>query len=482
MLWTAFHERTGRLGSQTALVAADGTWTFDQLWTEADRLATRLLSAGVAEGSVVAIALPNGGRFVITLLAVWRLNGTVALVSHQYGPGETGPVVRGSGSSAMVADRAFVTRNQEALAGCHTSEIEGLALLIPPTPAPNPGTNGAALLKFSSGSTAQPKGIALTPANVLAEVRNVAAMFGLRPADRILAGVPLAHSYGFDLGVLQTLFVGNTLVVHDQFVPRRTVSALAAGDVRMFLGVPAQYRVLVTTLLNPVPRLADIPWLLSCTAPLSVDIVRQFHDRFGATISQHYGSSETGAVSNHLPDHVLRLPESVGRALPGVQVSIRAPDGTPLPPGAVGDVVVSSEAVARGYLLGAPETSPFREGSFWMGDTGCLDAHGFLTVLGRSDSMINVGGLKVSPSEVAAALERHPAVREAAVVGVRDARGEQVPYAVITLRAPTTEAELLAACRTSLAEYKVPRRIEIRDELPRTATGKIRLRPEDISL
>ena len=150
--------------------------------------------------------------------------------------------------------------------------------------------------------------------------------------------------------------------------------------------------------------------------------------------------------------------------------------------GAEGEVVVESAAVASGYVLGAPPgPSPFRAGSFRTGDVGRLDEDGFLTVQGRRDALINVGGLKVSPAEVAATLERHPAVSEAAVIGLPDGQGDELPYAVVALSAEADERELLAFCRASLAEYKVPRRIEIREELPRTAAGKVRLTREDLA-
>ena len=151
----------------------------------------------------------------------------------------------------------------------------------------------------------------------------------------------------------------------------------------------------------------------------------------------------------------------------GVRVIVAEAGGDALPPGEEGEVVVESAAVAAGYVLGAPDgPSSFRSGSFWTGDIGRFDADGFLTLLGRRDALINVGGLKVSPVEVAATLEGHPAVREAAVVGVPDGQGNQIPYAVVTLSGSAEESELLAYCGAALAEYKVPRRIEIRDELP----------------
>jgi acyl-CoA synthetase (AMP-forming)/AMP-acid ligase II len=454
-LWEAFRARTGGLGDRTAVSTPAEELTFDELWKEADRLAALFVDAGVAEGAVAGLALPNSPRFPAALLALWRLDATVALLSPQYGPGELSAITTGIKPACIVADRAG-----------------SFDVLIPADAGAPASPPSAALLKFSSGSTAEPKGIALSAANVLAEVENVTQTLGLGDGDRVLASVPLFHSYGFDLGVLPTLYAGSTLVLEDGFVPRRTLAALADPDLTAFLGVPAQYRALLAARVEPPPDLSGARWLLSCTAPLAPDVVTAFSDRFRAPICQHYGSSETGAVTTHVPTEVLGRPASVGRAMAGVSVTLCGDDG---------EVVVESGAVAEGYVLGAPSgPSPFREGSFWTGDLGTLDADGFLTVLGRRDALINVGGLKVSPAEVAATLEAHPAVREAAVIGVPDGAGDELPYAVVALSGSAGESELLAYCGATLAEYKVPRRIEIRDELPRTAAGKVRLTAEDL--
>jgi long-chain acyl-CoA synthetase len=166
----------------------------------------------------------------------------------------------------------------------------------------------------------------------------------------------------------------------------------------------------------------------------------------------------------------------------GVEVTV-VEDGQAVSLGSEGEVVVSSDAIARRYVMGAPPApapSPLGDGVFRTGDIGSLDAEGFLTLVGRRESMINVGGLKVAPVEVSATLERHPAVREAAVLGVPDGRDEEVVYAVVALARPVGEDELLAFCREALAEHKVPRRIDVRDALPRTAAGKVRLGVEDL--
>jgi acyl-CoA synthetase (AMP-forming)/AMP-acid ligase II len=480
-LWEAFGARTRDLGNRIAVSTSTEELTFGDLWKEADRLASLFVGAGVTEGALAGLALPNSPRFVAALLALCRLDATVALLSPQYGPGELSAIVAGIRPACTVTDQDLAPGIAAATPISRSSAVDGLEVLIPADPGAEAPAPSAALLKFSSGSTAEPKGIALSADNVIAEVENVTRTLGLGHGDRILAGVPLFHSYGFDLGVLPTLYAGSTLVLDDAFVPRRTLAALEGAGLAAFLGVPAQYRALLATRLDVPPDLSGVRWLLSCTAPLALDVVTAFGARFNAPICQHYGSSETGAVTTHVPAEVLRRPESVGRPMAGVRVIVAGIDGAAVPPGEEGEVVVESGAVAGGYVLGAPPgPSPLREGSFWTGDVGRLDADGFLTVLGRRDALINVGGLKVSPAEVAATLEAHPAVREAAVIGVPDGQGDEVPYAVVALLRSTDEAELLAFCRAALAEYKVPRRIEIRDELPKSATGKVRLTAEDL--
>ena len=470
-LWDAFRSRTGGLGGQIAVRAPGAELTYDELWRDAERLARLLAEGGVAEGRVAGLALGNSPRFVVAFLALCRLDATVALLPPQYGVSELRAIASGVGLTSIVADLGAAGTIEEAVPIASSSRGDGFEVLVPAAVSGEVTSGDDALLKFSSGSTAEPKGIPLTAGNVIAEADNVTTTLGLGPDDRILAGVPLFHSYGFDLGVLPTLYAGTTLVLEDAFAPRRTLGRLA--EVTAFLGVPAQYRAFLATGLAAVPDLSAIRWLLSCTAPLAPETISDFLSRFGVPICQHYGSSETGAATNHVPDEVRSRPASVGRPITGVHVT--ALDD--------GELVVSSDAVARGYLLGAPDgPSPLRGGVFRTGDLGSIDADGFVTLIGRKDAMINVGGLKVAPAEVAAALERHEAVREAAVLGLPDGRGEEVVYAVVALAGPAEEDELLAFCRQELAEHKVPRRIEIRDALPRTAAGKVRVSVEDLAL
>jgi long-chain acyl-CoA synthetase len=479
-LWDALESRTRRFGDQVAVEAAGGEVSFGALWKDADRLAALFRHEGVREDGVAGLALHNSPRFPAAFLALCRIGAKIALLPPQYGRSELTAIAEGVGLSSIVVDGSGGPRIPGAIPIARAATVDDFSVLVPASARESAVQEDEALLKFSSGSTAQPKGIALTADNLLAEAENVTTTLGLGPGDRVLSGVPLFHSYGFDLGLLPTLYGGATLVLEDSFVPRRTMRKLAGG-VAAFLGVPAQYRALLSTTNASVPvDLSESRWLLSCTAPLAPETVTGFLERFGAPICQHYGSSETGAVTNHLPSEVARKPASVGKPISGVALRI-VEQGEALAPGSEGEVVVESGAIARRYVLGAPPApSPLGAGVFRTGDLGSLDDEGFLTLIGRRDAMINVGGLKVSPAEVSATLELHPAVREAAVLGFPDGHDEEVVFAAVALDRPVGEDELLAFCRTALAEHKVPRRIQIRDALPRTATGKIRLGVEDL--
>ena len=323
------------------------------------------------EGGVAGLALGNSPLFPAAFLALCRLDATVALLPPQYGRSELKAIADRVGLSSIVAEAEGGPRIAAAIPIASASTADGLRVLVPRVDA-RPVSRDEVLLKFSSGSTAEPKGIALSADNLLAEAENVTTTLELGPGDRILSGVPLFHSYGFDLGVLPTLYSGTTLLLEDAFVPRRTLRRLAYR-VAAFLGVPAQYRAFLTTQLDKLPDLSEVRWLLSCTAPLAPETVTEFMDRFGAPICQHYGSSETGAVTTHLPSEVAARPASVGRPMSGVEVSL-VEDGRPVPPGSEGEVVVTSGAVARGYALGAPDgPSPLGDGIFRTGDIGRLD-------------------------------------------------------------------------------------------------------------
>jgi long-chain acyl-CoA synthetase len=472
--------------------------TFAALFSSAGDLADALGRAGIEHDRAVAVILPNSLAFVPAILALWKLGVPIALISPKYRESEIKAVTDALQPQGLLTVSAFTPQlkaatpvdRQVTVAFAETESP--LELLFPPPVAAPSGQPAAtvtdqalhpAVYKFTSGSTGTPKGIAVTAENLFAEAQNVTATLAITTRDCLLAPVPLFHSYGFDLGVLSMLFAGARLISQEGFIPRKMLMDLASREVTLFLGVPSMYRLFVDTPLSALPDLSHIRYLLSCTAPLPPELISAFAEKFRMPICQHYGSSETGAVANHRPAEVLARPGSVGLPLHNVRIKIVNEKGEELSPMQEGEVIVRSGVVSPGYVMGNPPgPSRFAGDTYRTGDIGLVDEEGFLYLRGRIDDVINVGGFKVSPYEVIQVLEKFPAVREAAATGVRNANGEEVVCAMVTLKSPASEAEILAFCRAQLSDYKVPRRIEIRDEMPRGPSGKIKITAKDFAL
>ena len=494
-LWQYFEERSRSFIDRSAVSTSQGELSFGDLFRIADQLALALGNAGLREGNTVALSLPNSIAFVPAFLALTRLSATIALISPKYEKNELTSIAEcvvpdyyltSASLASAFADRLSLSVTEAVIT---PRPLEALNLIpssdtIPSNRSLSPesvSSEGTAVIKFTSGTTEKPKGIILTVDNILAEAQSVVETLALTSEDKIYTAVPVHHSYGFDLGVLSMLSSGATLVLRDIFVPRKFVSEISDLNATIILGVPSMYRFIVESRSTAPLNLSHVRYLLSCTAHLQPDLIRSFHEIYGLPICQHYGSSETGAVTTHIPSEVLARPFSVGVCMKNVELSIRDHEGSQITPGVEGEIVVRSAAVSPGYVMGQPSNvSPFREGCYWTGDFGYMDDDGFLYIKGRVDEIINVGGHKVSPDEVIQVLESHPAVREAAVFGVKDAYGEEGVYTVVSLNHHASEKEILAYCRTRLSDYKVPRRVDIRDELPHGPSGKVNLRPEDL--
>jgi long-chain acyl-CoA synthetase len=487
-IWKFFEERARHFSRQAALSGGDETVTFSELFAAADSLAARLAKSGLKEGATVALCLENSISFVPVVLALMKARATIALVSPRYGPSEMRAITGGIRPAFLLSRPSFSAELGPHIGPVRYEEVDSSSRLLKGLTlgslvSSQPHFSECSLLKVTSGSTGMPKVVALSPGNVVAEAQTVVGTMQCTPADKILCTTPICHSYAFDLGVLAMLASGAELVIHDSFVPRKAVRDIETRGITVFLGVPSIYRTLLDMRIAQAPDLSRVRYLLSCTAPLSPQLIETFYRKFNATLCQHYGSSETGAVALHIPTEVRHYPNAVGVPMKGVQIQIVNGEGKGVSAGSEGEVLVTSGAVGSGYIMGQPNgVSPFSGSSFRMPDLGRIDQDGFLRITGRSDDMIEIGGLKVSPLEITAVLQGCAQVREAAVLGVTDSRGESAIYAAVTLTGSTTERQLLAFCRSQLADYKVPRRIEILPEFPRTPSGKISLRKDHISL
>jgi long-chain acyl-CoA synthetase len=484
-LWTAFSRTAESMPDKAAVTTSDGTLTFREVERHASRFAGLLGESGVESGTVVHTALPNVQLFLPAFLALRRLDAAVGLVSARYRDAEFRALAHRLPPTAYLTTPQIAGVIQRAIDVREIRELSPgadqppLSLVFPSEAVDSRDLSSLALIKFTSGSTGAPKGVGLTDANLLAEAANVVATLDVTSSDRIVAPVPVSHSYGFDLGLLPVIVAGAEVVLRRSFIPREAFADLAHSATSVFLGVPSMYRILAEAKPVDVPDLSHVRYMLSCTAPLLPSLVALCKERLRVEVCQHYGSSETGAAANHRPDEVLDRPGSVGVAAAGVDVRVVDDDGQKLGAGEEGEIVIRSRAVSAGYVtdegLASHAFKHVDEGltEYHTGDIGVIDADGFIFWRGRKDQVINVGGLKVYPSEVAQVLERHPSVSGARVVAATDPAGEEVVHAIVTLSQSTREQDILAYCRQHLADYKVPRRIDIAESISTPEAAKM---------
>jgi acyl-CoA synthetase (AMP-forming)/AMP-acid ligase II len=312
-------------------------------------------------------------------------------------------------------------------------------------------------LMFTSGTTGAPKPVRASHAQTLRAFGDWASIVGLRRGDRYLVVAPFFHSFGYKAGWLAALLTGATIHPHAVFDADAVLARIAAERISVLPGPPTLY---VSLLGHPGRGSADLRSLrlaVTGAAVVPVELVRRMRSDLGfETVLTGYGLTETTGVATlcRPGDDAETIATTSGRAMPGVEIAI-APDG---------------EILVRGYNVAAPAQT---DGWFATGDVGALDARGYLRITDRKKDMFIVGGFNAYPAEIEQAMLRHPAVAQVAVVGAPDERLGEVGVAFVIARAPVAPADLIAWCRDHMANFKVPRRIELVDALPTNASGKV---------
>jgi long-chain acyl-CoA synthetase len=346
-----------------------------------------------------------------------------------------------------------------------------------PVRLPSRQPDEAYVCQFSSGSTGRPKRVVRTHAQCAAEAELYGEL-GLTHEDRIICTIPLFHTYGMGACLFTTAFTGATLVFLDEPNPfllkrHRALELLERERVTVFPGVPLNFR-----LLADAPADADLSALRLCFSAgtaLPRATFEAFGEKFGVLVRQLYGTTETGVMSANASDDPVSTFESVGVPLGEVRFEILDDEGALLPVGETGEIAVASPAATTGYAdLEEVNRVAFRDGRFVTGDLGSLDERGQLYIKGRKKLLIEVGGYKVDPIEVEDVLAAHDKVDGVVVVGVAGAAaGEETVKAVVVPKEECEQRELIEYCRERLANYKVPREIEFRDEIPKGPLGKV---------
>ncbi|TPI73314.1 acyl--CoA ligase [Mesorhizobium sp. B2-8-9] len=451
----------------------------------------RLNALGIGRGDRVAIVLPNGPEMATSFIAVAAAASTAPL----------NPAYRADELDFYLSDigvKAILVGKDEQSPSVEVAERLGIPVLrlVVPEGAPSgtftiegepvgsPVSSGfaaesdVALLLHTSGTTSRPKLVPLSHANLAASAAHIGATLGLTPADRCLNIMPLFHIHGLIAAVLSSLAAGGSVFCTPGFNALRFFQWLSEAKPSWYTAVPTMHQAILPRAARNPEQLAEakLRFIRSSSASLPAQVMAELESTFGCPVIEAYGMTEAAhqMASNRLPPG-LRKPGSVG-ASAGPEVAVMAPDGRLLKPGEVGEIVIRGPNVTAGYEKNPDaNASAFAHGWFHTGDQGVLDEDSYLRVTGRLKEIINRGGEKISPLEVDGVLMDHPAVAQVVTFAMpHDKLGEEVAAAVVLREGKSaSEADIRGFASTRLADFKVPRKVVILDEIPKGATGKL---------
>jgi acyl-coenzyme A synthetase/AMP-(fatty) acid ligase len=470
--------------------------TWGELDAAINRLAHALHARGVHGGGRVALMLPNGSEYLIAQQALARLGATAVQIGYRLKAGEIAYILSNSEPRATVVHAEYLATMREARAqaalsgpilvvGGNGSLSAGeadwdraLAAASPEMPPRTKGGDGGGVIVYTSGTTGKPKGANRAWKRTGFEsVADMMLQVGMNSGDRHLVVCPLYHSAA-PAFVAIMLSLGATVVLMNHYEPEGALDIIQREGVTCTLMVPT----MIVRLTNlPKETLAkydtrSLRWVMSAAAPLTTEAARRFMEQFGPVLWNFYGATETGLVTLAGPgDHVSR-PGTIGKKLRGNEVRLLDDAGHEVAQGQVGELYARNSTLISGYHRNEEATkSSQRDGFFSVGDMGRLDRDGYYFLESRKHDMVISGGVNIYPREIEDHLHTHPAVLEAAVVGVPDPEWGETLHAFVVVRdgQHMTENDVINYCREALADFKRPRKVTFLPELPRNPTGKV---------
>ena len=494
-------------GAAEALVDGDMRLTFNALFDRVHAAARAFIAAGLQPGDRVAIWAPNCWEWVVALIGAQAAGGVVVPLNTRYKGDEAAWILDRSRTRFLVTVDGFLGNGYVGmLEGHDLVHLAHTIVIRDPAPegttswadflAERPEVTGAEVdirtkalrpedlsdLIFTSGTTGRPKGVECTHRQTLRTFGIWSDIVGLRAGDRYLIVNPFFHTFGYKAGIIACLLTGATMVPVPVFDVEAVMHTIHAERISVIPGPPALYQ----TMLNHPARSDDMDsthlrLAVTGAAPVPVSLVERMRTELGfETVLTAYGLTEaTGVVSMCRPDDDAEtISRTSGRAIPDVEVCVVDDDGTERPPGEPGEIVVRGFNVMRGYFEDPEQTAEAIDVDGWLhtGDVGVMDADGYITITDRTKDMFICGGFNAYPAEIESVLSEHPAVAQAAVVGVPDERLGEVGFAFLV---PTTgvespaEDEVVAWAKERMAGFKAPRHARWVEDLPLNPSGKV---------
>ena len=494
-------------GNKDAIVFGDKRFTYGQIHGMVNQLAHGLQKAGITKGDKVALTCPNLPYFPVAYYAILKLGATVVPLNILLKKDEIAYHLKDSGAKAYfcfqgTADLPMGEDGYGAFQEVSTCEKFWMITADPTAESPIAGTktmmqimagnpaeftstttssDDTAVVLYTSGTTGKPKGAELSHNNIMMNMVVNQGLGRLEHEDIQLLVLPMFHSFGQTIQMNSGFYKGNTIVLIPRFEPTAVLSALEKENVTIFCGVPTMYWALLN--VPDADKKFDLAKIsknlrlgVSGGASIPVELLKQFEAKFGVTILEGYGLSETSPLATFNALDRERKTGSIGQAVWGVEVDVFDENDQPVKTGEVGEIVIRGHNVMKGYLGKPEETAKaMRNGWFHSGDLAKKDEDGYFYIVDRLKDMVLRGGYNVYPREVEEVLLTHDQISLAAVIGVpHDVHGEEVKAFVIPKPGENLTSEaLISWCKEKMASYKYPRIVEIRENLPMTATGKI---------
>lgn len=498
-----------RYGARIAIETPEGSLSYAELDAARIEAARALMACGVAAGERVAIWAPNLAEWIVAALAIQSVGAALVPVNTRMKGLEAGAILADSGARVLFSCGAFLGEDYPAMLAPHrpatlecvivfgADRVDGhnghdeswQQFLARASETPleafrareaQVGPETLMDVMFTSGTTGRPKGVMTAHGQNVRAAHGWAGIAMLREGDRYLIVSPFFHAFGYKAGWLAALTSGATVLPHLVFDPRAVLERVVRERVSVLPGPPTLYHALLETPGLAGLDLSSLRVAVTGAAAIAPSLVERMRAELNfETVLTGYGLTEScgfATLCRH-GDDAVTVAQTSGRAMPGMEVRIAGPDGAPVAPGETGEVWVRGYNVMRGYLNDAAATAQAVDADGWLhtGDLGTLDERGYLRVTDRIKDMFIVGGFNCYPAEIERLFAAHEAVAQVAVVGMPDARLGEVGHAYVVLRAgaQADAASLTEWARRNMANYKVPRRIEIVAALPVSAAGKV---------
>jgi acyl-CoA synthetase (AMP-forming)/AMP-acid ligase II len=454
-----------RFGAAEAIVDGPLRLTFAQVVERIRCAAGAFADLGVGKGERVAIWAPNSAEWIIAAFGLLAAGGVLVPVNTRFKTEEAGDIIGRSGAKAVLVQKGFLGQDYTAPAGIPVIDLK--SDFLSGGSAFERAVSGTDIADaiFTSGTTGRPKGAMMNHQQTLRMYEEWATLADLREGDRYLQINPYFHTFGLKAGLITSFLRGATMLPVAVFDVDTVVDLIERERITMLPGPPTLYHSLLT--VRDKAKLSTLRAGVTGAADIPVELVRRIHGELPfQTLMTGYGLTEAGNVTLSRPgDSFEDVATTAGLPCDGVEVRI-ADDG---------EVLVRGYGVMQGYLDDPAGTARAIDDDGWLhtGDLGSFDDAGRLRVVGRKKDMFIVGGFNAYPAEIEGFLLEHPAVAQAAVIGVPDDRLGQVGKAFVVAKTKVSEDELLVWCRERMAGFKAPRSIEFLDEMPLNATGKV---------